>query len=209
MVIRFLPAIILLSIAIRPCAAVSVSIDFNDGLGDGLSINTFYQAQGVQFVNAAWDDVVSVAAPPSVPGTDGPLGLQFSGVDHIGQKWGNGTIEATFINDVSNLSIRVADVGVNGAAVDAYDISNSLIETESFLGTGFGGNQFTTLNFSSSGIRSLVFRQSASNVEDGIVFDNLNFDIASTGVPEPSTLCLGILGVMSVVRRPRRHWQSA
>ncbi len=156
--------------------AVSITLDFNDGPADGAPIDAFYQSRGVIFSAGTWDDVVSVANPPPVPGTSAPFGLTAAGVGNIGQTWAGRVVTATFLAPVSSVSVVAADVGVNGARIEAFG-GGVFRGSDQFIGSGTGGNQFRTLGVVANDIDTLRFFQRQNVTNDGVVFDNLTYEI--------------------------------
>jgi len=114
------------------------------------------------------------------------------------------TLQASFIDPTTGLAAIASDVSVvvsdwNAAPdprviVNAFDLSGNVIETQILH------NSWSTLSFTSSNIARLDF---VDNGGDGHIIDNLSYSVHS--VPEPGTLGLLSLGIMTVVARRRRR----
>ncbi len=182
-----------------------ISIDFDDGTGDGLEIGNFYQSLGITFIDAAWNDAFDTR-----PGSSSPF--QLGSLSSSSQPKAGTPIVGVFSFDVDMVSISAIDVGFNDAQLDVYDsavggtlIASSIFEGVTELGNTGAGQDTGVLSVAVSGIRRFEIYQPKSDTPfDGVLFDNLSFNEANV-VPEPATygLFLAMLGI-GVCRRSRR-----
>ncbi len=183
------------TISIATPAAAATSIDFDAGT-DGASVGSFYAGQGITFSNTAFTTNFGLS------GSSGPLGIR----SNAGFVFGSANaISAIFSGVVGSISIRGIDVGANGIQIDAFDASNVLIASNNFFGPGAGVGTFADLSVTAAGIKSFTLYQPASGAGDGVLFDNLSFDVGA--VPEPATWMMMLMGfgVIGAAMRRKRH----
>jgi hypothetical protein len=196
--------------AARASAQATTTIDFNDGASNS-AIGIFYQALGVTFSNAIWDDVSAVNE--SDVGSSG-LKLAAAGSSPLMPSALNPII-AIFSQAVSAASIAALDLGGNGVRINAFDgvIGGNLVATTEVLGSGGGEGVNKVLSITGFGIRRLEFFQPLHTEQDGVAFDNLSFTTqAITTTPEPASLALcatGLLGLGAWTRRRRANHVDA
>ncbi len=161
-----------------------ISIDFEDGTHTEV-IDDFYANLGLNFVNAEWHDHGNLA------GGEG-LGL-------LSQREPFGSlippedpIVGLFSGNVSFVTITAMDVGSKDARIDVFDVNNNLIGSDNIVGSGSGVGDFGDLTVTAVGIRRFElyqpFQLPSTETGDGIVLDNLSFNISL--VPEPSSILL-------------------
>ncbi|WP_425400713.1 PEP-CTERM sorting domain-containing protein [Aeoliella sp.] len=196
--LRFLGTIASVFLIVPASYGQLVSIDFDDGQGTGIAIDNFYDALGVSFQGAFWDDIFD-----GRPGTSSPL--QVGSSDGARQPKAGNPIIALFSAPVDSVSISAIDVGFNDAQLDAYDSADNLVGSSTYEGLSELGNTLTAqdtsvLSVSGEDIRRIEFYQPLSVVSnDGVGFDNLTFNI----VPEPGTLGLAVLTLLGFGLRIR------
>ncbi len=194
-----------LALAATPSAQGGlISIDFNDGTGDGDAIGSFYAALGITFVEAVWSDRFD-----GRPGTSSPFHLDSLSTPELPKI--DNPIIGLFSSSVDMVSISAIDVGFNDARLDVYDAitGGNLIGTSTYTGLTEFGNTLTgidtgVLSVSVSGIRRIELYQPNSGISnDGMAFDNLSFNV----VPEPTSITMVLVvfaGVFAIRSRQRR-----
>jgi hypothetical protein len=197
-IIRMAPAISLWLVLYGTSARADM-INFEDGANlGGTAIGSHYLSQGVTFSNSIWITSASTGISNN-EFWDGNAGLGVANGVQNPNPWAfpgtTSPIVISFSSAMANVSIRVFDVGTNGAGLHAFDASGNLIGTDNAQGTGAGFFNNLTLAVTAAGIRSIHLDQPFySGFPDGIGWDNLSFAPAS--VPEPSSL--GLVGIMGM-----------
>ena len=182
-------------VTLVPFATQAATINFDD-LGNLVVVGTTYP--GVTFSNAR--TLVTGNLPGGSPSTS-----IVSQSDFSMPKQSN-PISAVFGSAVSFVSLTGIDVGENGFILKAFDamIGGNLLGSTSMFGIGVGVGTFFDLSLSFSGIFRIEFSQASSvNLEDGMVFDNLVYDVTVVPVPAAGLLLLGALGGMGMLSRRR------
>ena len=117
-------------------------------------------------------------------------------------------IEAIFTTTVSSISLTALGFGENGAVLKAYDADGNLLGTDQAFGQYGGSGNYSTLSVAAAGIKRVEFSQilNLNNYDDGVIFDNFEFN-TSASVPEPGSttlLGLGLFGIFFLFRRKKR-----
>jgi hypothetical protein len=196
---NFKQAILTAAILVAATAtkAAPTVIDF-DELTSGTNVDSTYSGLGVSFSNARTYNFGSLA------GSSSPITIASASGTVFGP---SNAISALFTTGMSAVSITGVDVGAAGIVMTAYDalVGGSVVDSDSFFGTGLGIGTFHTLTVSGSGILRVEFSQSAPCCGDGVAFDNFSFE-AGNSVPTPATpalLSLGLLALGFTSRRAR------
>ncbi|PHU99909.1 hypothetical protein CSQ88_19880 [Iodobacter sp. BJB302] len=167
------------------------TIDFDTGSADEL-VDSFYS--GLRFSEARF------AENYGQPGSSGTLGI----ISSQGYQWdANNPISVYFKYGISNFSIGVLDLGVNGFTINAYDENKHLLGSETKYGTGTGEDFYDIVSVSYSDITSIEMYQVGSTFGDGIILDNMSY--IPEPIPEPETYALMGLGLAALLAR--RHYQ--
>lgn len=191
--------------ATRASAQATTIIDFNDGASPN-AIGVFYQALGVTFANAIWDDVSAINE--SDVGAGG-LKLAAAGASALMPNPLNPII-AIFSQAVSAASIAALDLGGDGVHINAFDdvIGGNIVAATELFGSAGGEGNNQVLSITGSGIRRLEIFRPLDTHQDGVAFDNFSFTTqAITATPEPASLLLcatGLVGLGAWTRRRRR-----
>lgn len=162
--------------------AQAASIDFDTGT-NGASVGGFYS--GLTFGNAEFTSNLGLF------GSSGSLGIRSTAT---GYQWGSSNaITISFAGGTTDFSIGVVDLGDNGFTVEAYDIFNNLIDSETKFGPGLGVGNYDTVSVAAAGIASIRMFQAQVTSGDGILLDNMTYNVSA--VPEPETYALFLLGL--------------
>ena len=199
--IALLTASLLLSLNRTGHAA---TINFDDG-ADGLPIGSYYDPQGVEFLNAKWVSVtdLGISSSPTIALASETSGAFVSPLNPI---------IGLFNIPVNTVSITGIDIGWAGARLDVYDalVGGNLLNSDIFVDSGAGVGVFHRLSVTAQNIRRFEVYQPIDLPYDGIVWDDLEFTpvtAQSTAVPEPSSM-LGLLiagGIGAGLRRKRKQ----
>ena len=177
-------------------ATAATSINFDNGT-NGASVGSFYSALGITFGNASFTDNFGLA------GSSGALGIAATAGGF--QPTPNSPITATFSSAVGSIGIRGIDVGQNGIRLEAYNSANVLVAFDQYFGPDVGVGTFRDLFVTGAGITSFKLFQPVNVTGDGVLFDNLTFDVAAPGVPEPATWAMMMLGFGAMGAALRRR----
>jgi hypothetical protein len=163
-----------------PAAVEAAFLNFDDGTQNA-PIDAYYAGSGVTFSNTRW---VNALLPP-FNGINHHLGASLPYVLYaITTVTGSGghidephAIVAMFTPAVSSVTIRAIDVGASGVRIKAYDslVGGTLLDTDTFIGTGFGTGVFPDLTVAAPGIRRVEMFQPVQGLTDGTAFDNLAY----------------------------------
>lgn len=181
-------------------AASVVNIDFDDAPGGG-PVDTFYAAEGVEFLNTEFTDNFHL------DGTSGDWGIRATGTFAFSS---SNPIQGFFNTAggfASTVTIRGIDIGYAGARLDAYNDLNQLVGSATLVGVLAGVGNFGDLTVTASNIeRFELYQPFPENTGDGVLFDNLSFDLQGGGAPEPATwgLMIAGFGLAGVGLRRRR-----
>ena len=184
---------ILLTIGMLATLAFATSaqaglIDFEDGTS-GNPVGSFYAAQGVEFSNAEWTDI-------GLEGMSGTFGIRAIGTF---QWFEDNPLVITFPNGTSGASMLGVDVGLNGLRMAAYDAlsGGNLIDSDEAFGDDVGVGQNFTVQTEGTLIYRIELYQVVNVAGDGIVLDDLQFDIEPpTPVPTLSFWTLMLLTLL-------------
>lgn len=181
------------------CAATSVggvTISFEDRGPALASLTSEYSALGVTF--SSQHGVVTFDIISEGPGynTSSPRNVAYAAFVNPVQD----SMRIDFALPASGVSFYAIDVGESSRVAQAFDASDTLLESISVYnaGTGAGIGNIDLVAFSASGISYVTFGQGAVfSVGDGAAIDDLTFTI-----PSPGTLMVG--GVVVLGRSRRR-----
>ena len=188
---RIMVLVLALTFGNSSAEADLVLINFNDGtLGDPVA--TFYDFQGVTFLNGQWSD------SSTHTGSSPPLGIFSQNTPFGSVIPPTAPLIGVFDQSLTDVAIVALDVGEAGARIEAYDATTggNLLGFDEFFGVGAGVGNFGQLSVIASGIRRIELFQpnGGGGSGDGVNFDDLSFTV----VPEPSSasLCLIAMGVV-------------
>jgi hypothetical protein len=180
----------LLTLLAVPVIASATVIDFDDASAvAGSAVATNYS--GVTFTNAQY------TANYGLYGSSGSYGISSISASFQYIYSAADAISATFATSISSASIGVIDIGGNGFTLEAYDASNTLVDSATYYGSGAGVGDYEVLSVAGAGITTLKFYQPLSVYGDGVVLDNLTYQ----AVPEPMSIAALGLGAFALVRR--------
>lgn len=177
----------------------AINVDFETTWGYGQSIDNFYAAQGVSFVNVLGlsngDGLGPLASGDYYAGAPSPLGVAFAQLDGI-------TNTAAYMNVAG---------GVDGQLNFYFsNPTGSSVEIKAYSGLNGTGNLLGTVVLGTNGVdytswtaTSLTFSGTALSFDltataAGVALDNIS------AVPEPSSLALMLGGAILLLARRRR-----
>jgi hypothetical protein len=177
----------------------AINVDFETTWGYGQSIDNFYAAQGVSFVNVLGlsngDGLGPLASGDYYAGAPSPLGVAFAQLDGI-------TNTAAYMNVAG---------GVDGQLNFYFsNPTGSSVEIKAYSGLNGTGNLLGTVVLGTNGVdytswtaTSLTFSGTALSFDltataAGVALDNIS------AVPEPSSLALMLGGATLLLARRRR-----
>jgi hypothetical protein len=196
-----------------------------DAMPTGTLISNFYTASdGVTLTASSNANQVvfgpgpgqgNTTAPPVSPGEGPHPASNFLFVNSPGQT--PNTLTISFNTPVLGAGLFLIDyfgaAGFNNSfTIEAFTGQNGTgTSLGSFASAQFNFQEnklyFMGVTSSAGDIGSLVLSRLSDNTGDNVGIDNIEFATASTAVPEPSSLVLGLIGGLGllgyVVRRPR------
>lgn len=180
-----------------PAAFAGIS-DFN---GQAAGVYTSVVDGGVTYTYLGGDGRFNVeAASPGVP-IDGNALISFY------RNPGSDAFKATIASGFSSFSIGCGDFGQDDdtCVLEAYDINNVLLDSDSYLvpGGSFVGGTMTVS--SAAQIAYVLFYEAAGSFPGAVYWDNARFDEFQGAVPTPQTLALVLLGLAGVAASARRR----
>lgn len=177
----------------------AINVDFETTWGYGQSIDNFYAAQGVSFVNVLGlsngDGLGPLASGDYYAGAPSPLGVAFAQLDGV-------TNTAAYMNVVGGvdgqLNFYFSNPTGSSVEVKAYSGLNG---TGNLLGTvvlGTNGADYTSWTATSLTFSGTALSFDLTATAAGVALDNIS------AVPEPSSLALMLGGATLLLARRRR-----
>jgi hypothetical protein len=177
----------------------AINVDFETTWGYGQSIDNFYAAQGVSFVNVLGlsngDGLGPLASGDYYAGAPSPLGVAFAQLDGI-------TNTAAYMNVAGGvdgqLNFYFSNPTGSTVEIKAYSGLNG---TGNLLGTvvlGTNGADYTSWTATSLTFSGTALSFDLTATAAGVALDNIS------AVPEPSSLALMLGGATLLLARRRR-----